>query len=254
MVKGIDRFKTHFKDFADRYVLIGGAACDLAMEEAGLDFRATKDLDIVLCVESLDAEFVSAFWDFVKKGGYTNQQKSSGKNLFYRFYQPEDETFPWMLELFSRAPDALTLHGAAHLTPIPVDAEASSLSAILLDESYYRFIHESKREIDGVPVVPPERLTPLKAKAWLNLTELRAAGENVNKGDIKKHKNDIFRLFQIITPDTRMAPPDSVRDDLRRFLQAVEADPPQSLKPFGLGSASVDQIIDALRTIYGLRD
>ena len=66
MVKGIDQFRAHFEGFNDSYVLIGGAACYLAMEEAGLDFRATKDLDIVLCVEALDAEFVGVFWDFIK--------------------------------------------------------------------------------------------------------------------------------------------------------------------------------------------
>ncbi len=104
MVKGIDQFKAHFAGFADQYVLIGGAACYLAMQEAGLEFRVTKDLDIVLCVEVLDAEFVGAFWEFVKKGRYKNRQKSTGKKLFYRFYEPEDETFPWMLELFSRIP------------------------------------------------------------------------------------------------------------------------------------------------------
>jgi len=89
MVRGIDQFRAHFEGFNDRYVLIGGAACYLAMEEAGLDFRVTKDLDIVLCVEALDAEFVSVFWDFVKKGGYQNHQESTGKKLFYRFYKPD---------------------------------------------------------------------------------------------------------------------------------------------------------------------
>ena len=52
MVRGLDLFREHFKDFADRYVLIGGTACDLIMSEVGLQFRATKDLDIVLCIES----------------------------------------------------------------------------------------------------------------------------------------------------------------------------------------------------------
>jgi len=47
MVNGIDQFKAHFAGFADRYVLIGGAACYLAMEAAGLEFRVTKDLDVV---------------------------------------------------------------------------------------------------------------------------------------------------------------------------------------------------------------
>ena len=56
MVKGIDQFKVHFEGFSDRYVLIGGAACFLALDEAGLDFRVTKDLDIVLCVEAVTTD------------------------------------------------------------------------------------------------------------------------------------------------------------------------------------------------------
>ena len=47
MVAGMDIFREHFRGFADRYILIGGAACEIAMNEAGLGFRATKDLDIV---------------------------------------------------------------------------------------------------------------------------------------------------------------------------------------------------------------
>ena len=90
MVRGLARFREHFAGFEDHYVLIGGAACDLAMTEAGLDFRATKDLDIVLCVEVLDAAFVGAFWEFINHGGYRNRQKSTGKRLFYRFHDPED--------------------------------------------------------------------------------------------------------------------------------------------------------------------
>jgi hypothetical protein len=254
MVKGLDQFRAHFEDFGDRYVLIGGAACYLAMEEAGLDFRVTKDLDIVLCVEALDVEFVDAFWGFIKKGGYRNLQKSTGKKLFYRFYEPEYSTFPWMLELFSRIPDALTLQDDAHLAPIPVDAEASSLSAILLDDAYYRFIHESKIETDGLMVAPPECLIPLKARAWIDLTEMRDAGERVAGKDIKKHKNDVFRLFQVIAPDRRVVLPGKIGDDLQRFLLSVEAAPPQSLKPFGLRSIKADEVIGTLRAIYGLRN
>ena len=54
MVRGLDKFREHFAGFGDRYVLIG-AASYLVMNEAGVEFRATKDLDIVLCTESLDA-------------------------------------------------------------------------------------------------------------------------------------------------------------------------------------------------------
>ena len=61
MVEGLDRFKEHFADHTGQYVLIGGVACALAMEEMGQSFRVTKDLDIVLCVEALDAAFAEAF-------------------------------------------------------------------------------------------------------------------------------------------------------------------------------------------------
>jgi hypothetical protein len=253
MVKGIDQFGAHFEGFNDRYVLIGGAACFLALDEAGLDFRVTKDLDIVLCVEALDAEFVSAFWSFIERGKYKNIQKSTGKKLFYRFYEPEDADFPYMLELFSRIPDALKLSDDAHLTPIPVDEEQSSLSAILLEDGYYDFIHGSKIDSDGISTVPPEIIVPLKARAWLDLTERRDAGENVDGNDIKKHKNDTFRLFQVIEPDKRVALPDVIKGDMQRFLEAVMADPPQTLKPFGLGNTKFDEIIEMLRAIYELR-
>ncbi len=29
MVKGIETFKSYFEEYADQYVLIGGAACDI---------------------------------------------------------------------------------------------------------------------------------------------------------------------------------------------------------------------------------
>lgn len=57
MVIGFKKFKDWFKEFANQYVVIGGTACDLLMEQEELEFRATKDLDIVLIVESMTAEF-----------------------------------------------------------------------------------------------------------------------------------------------------------------------------------------------------
>jgi len=107
MVRGLTIFREHFKDHNDKYVLIGGTACDILMENLGLHFRATKDLDIVLIVEALDSGFANILWDFIKNGKYKNIQKSTGKKLFYRFYDPEEKSYPYMLELFSRVPDFL---------------------------------------------------------------------------------------------------------------------------------------------------
>lgn len=68
MVRGLDRFAEHFAGFEDRYALIGGTAVFVALDASGLQFRATKDLDIVICVEALDTEFAAAFWEFVEAG------------------------------------------------------------------------------------------------------------------------------------------------------------------------------------------
>lgn len=128
MVRGLDRFRDHFKDYLDRYILIGGTACDLAMESFGETFRTTKDLDIVLCLEALDAEFVKVFWDFIQNGNYSNRQHSTGKKLLYRFSKPQDASYPFMLELFSRLPGVFSKPPVGHLTPIPVDEGVGGLS------------------------------------------------------------------------------------------------------------------------------
>jgi len=252
MIKGLDKFREHFAGFADRYVLIGGAAADLVMDEAGVDFRATKDLDIVLCIEALDTSFADAFWAFVKAGGYQNQQRSTGNKVFYRFDKPGDSDYPFMLELFSRTPDALVLADDSHLTPIPITEDVSSLSAILLDDDYYQFLHQNKTEIDSVPVVTGACLIPLKAKAWLDLNRRRDAGEEIKSKDIKKHKNDIFRLFQILSPELRIELPDTIAQDMEQYFGAVATEPDLTLKPFGLAGLGVLNVVGSLRQIYGL--
>ena len=48
--------------------------------EIGEDFRATKDLDIVLIVESLTAEFGRHFWKYITDAGYEHKNKSKEKH------------------------------------------------------------------------------------------------------------------------------------------------------------------------------
>ena len=251
MVTGLEIFKAHFKDHTDQFILIGGTACDIVMSDMGLDFRATKDLDIVLIIEALDAGFSDCFWEFVKKGGYKNKQKTTGKKLFYRFFDPEDKDFPYMLELFSRKPEILTIPSDCHLTPIPTDEESSSLSAILLDDDYYSFILSGKKSSDGLQIMAQEHLIPLKVKAYLDLSERKDAGKQVNSRDIRKHKNDVFRLSQILTPDSSVELPEPIAQDLQQFLGLMKQDPPD-LKNLKIKSA-LDDLIDRLRKTYNLK-
>lgn len=249
MVRGLDLFREHFKNFADRYVLIGGTACDLIMDDAGLQFRATKDLDIVLCIESFDPEFAQTFWEFVKAGQYQTQESAEGKARFYRFQRPVNRNYPAMLELFTRVPEALSVAAGSWLTPIPVNDEISSLSAILLDEGYYNWVQAGKREVEGLPVVGPEYLVPLKARAWLDLRARKESGEEVDSRAIKKHKNDVFRLFQVIDPTSKIETPSRIVDDMRSFLEQVQQEN-VDMKALGLGSISLESVIDEFRKLY----
>jgi len=250
-IKGLDLFRDYFQGDQDKYVLIGGAACYLAMDEVGLDFRATKDLDIVLCVESMDANFANKFWGFVREGQYESQQKSTGKKQFYRFMKPKNPAFPYMLELFSRQPDGVLLEGDTHLTPLPVDANASSLSAILMDDHYYRLLLEGRKEIDDVCVLQPGLIIVFKAKAWLDLTERRKAGEAVKGSDIKKHKNDVFRLFQLLSPANRIDIPDEIKEDMRQFVEAVRLEAP-NLRDLNIRGTTTEDAFSAFMEIYQL--
>lgn len=53
MVAGIERFQDWFRGYEDQYAIIGGTACDLLMEDEGLTFRDTKDIDLVLIIEAM---------------------------------------------------------------------------------------------------------------------------------------------------------------------------------------------------------
>lgn len=251
MVRELDLFRNHCEAFADRYALIGGTACDLILKEVGLGFRATKDLDIVLCIESVDADFARAFWAFVKAGRYEVQETAEGRPRFYRFQKPGDVRYPAMLELFSPVPESLSPAEGSGLTPIPLDGEISSLSAILLESDYYDWILSGRREVEGLPVVGAEHLIPLKAGAWLDLSARRKSGENVDSRAVKKHRNDVFRLFQVIDPAARLEPAERVAEDMRSFLRGLPKET-VDLESLGLGSLSLDAVLWGLRSLYGL--
>jgi len=251
VVRGLDIFKEWFAAYADQYVLIGGTAATLSMEGAGLAFRATKDLDIVLHVEALTPAFGAAFWKFVEAGRYEVRQASeTGKPIFYRFQKPGDERFPAMVELFARAPDGLKPAQGSQLTPIPLDEAVASLSAILLDEAYYAFILAGRREADGLSWVGEDRLIPLKAVAWLELSARRDQGDRVDAKDVRKHLNDVLRLSQLLAPATRIALDPKIGDDMVRFLTAVVADTTIDPKALQLGGATLRELVGRIAQAY----
>lgn len=253
MVTGFTKFKEKFQGFENQYVVIGGTACDLLMENEELPFRATKDIDIVLIVESVTADFGKHFWEYIKEAGYEYKNKSTGEAQFYRFTSPRSKEYPYMIEIFSRKPEFITLGEDAILTPLPIDESISSLSAILLNESYYELLKGGQIIIHEIPVLKATCLIPFKVKAWIDLSERKAKGELVDSKNVKKHKNDVFRLAQLITADTRQILSDDMVEDMKTFLAQMKNED-IDMKSLGIRGRSKEKMLELLVQCYGVED
>ena len=249
MVRGLDTFKEYFKGFDNQYVIIGGAACDILFARNEGQFRATRDLDIVLIVEALTPEFGESFWGFIESGKYRNKATRIGKSQFYRFDKPENEAYPKMIELFARTD--FVLKEMDGLTPIHIDDEVSSLSAILLNDDYYDVLLAGRVVVQELPVLKQEYLILFKAKAYLDLSERKEKGENVDSRDIKKHKNDILRIATEFILEKINDLPETVHMDVENFIKKLGEEPFDAnlLKEFGLSN---EELVGRLRQMYGL--
>lgn len=223
MVKGLDSFIAQFRDFTDCYTVIGGAACDILMSEAGLEFRATKDVDMILILEDPGqfTGFAERFWEYIRQGGYTFGWKNSDSVHFYRFTNPARPEYPVQIELFSRMP-GYHLEVPNGIIPIHIDDQISSLSAILLDDEYYTFMLQGRVQENGLTILRPEYLIPFKMYAWLDFARKKANSEQADGKDLRKHKLDVFRLLQILPGNIRMSVSDGIRQHIDAFLRAME--------------------------------
>ncbi len=236
MVKGLSLFRKHFLEYEQEFVLIGGAACDEWLGARNLQFRATKDLDVVLLIEGLTLSFLRHFWTFIKDGEYQTRERSSGNHEYFRFLRPKQTDYPDKIELFSRQPDGIKLFEGQEIVPIKTGEDVSSLSAILMNDVYYRLILDTRETRDDLPIVKIDGLIPLKARAWVDLTQRKMNGEHIDADDIKKHRNDVFRLALLLPAGGKTTLPSSIRTDLREFVEA-----------FPVGSQAWPGIIAALR-------
>jgi hypothetical protein len=235
MVRGLDKFKEFFVGHDANYIIIGGAACDILDEIENRKPRATKDIDMILIVEALTSEFGKQFWEFVKTGDYETRQRGDGKHEYYRFMKPKNEDFPFQIELFARKSDVLELPEDARYTPIPLDENLSSLSAILMNDDYYYYTLERSMVADGIRFANVESMIVLKAKAFVDLSQRKVKGERFNSDDIHKHRRDVFRLVTLLATNPP-ALPTNIQDDMNIFGQMVSESLPDSafFKVFGL--------------------
>jgi len=256
----MDAFIDHFAEHRDAFVLIGGAACDLWFAEQHLPFRATKDLDLVLILENASDDFASCFWSFIREGDYEEKVRNEdAPPALYRFSKPRRHDYPFMLELFCREVSGLNPGPQQHILPVRF-RDAESLSAILLHDSYYRFLLDHCRPSRGILSADGAALIPLKARAWLDLMDRKTRGEQVKGDDIKKHRNDVFRLALTLPANPGVLLSGELAADLSAFLNGNSSDNAdwnaiqQSIRPTAGGTVSPETLLDAIRRYYQLGD
>ena len=250
MVTGMEAFREAFKGYEDCYTIIGGTACDILMNKADFVFRATRDIDMILLIENRFEEFGEVLWKFIKDGGYRCGWKSSEKLHFYRFTEPQTPNYPIMIELFSKDPGYQLHESDMVITPLHISDEVSSLSAIMLNDDYYGFMMSGRKVVDGVGVLRAEHLIPFKMRAWLDLSRRKSEGEHVNSDDIKKHKNDVFRLMNIINPDEVIDTPETVKEDVRQFVIRMPEER-INMKNIGL-EMELEAALEILKNVYSI--
>ncbi len=237
----MDIFTKHFVEYRDYYIIIGGTACGFIFESYGEQFRATKDIDIVLVVELLDKEFALGMWEFISNGEYEHKYVNTNKSC-YRFDKPKNGGYPKQIELFTRKLTDFELRPGAHLLPLHVSDEVSSLSAILLDDDYYYFLLGGVKIINGLQFSDESRIIAFKAKAWREIEYRMENGLHGSKDEMNKHKNDILKLARVLDRNMQITLPQKIKEDLEYFIDKIS------------GLAEVDSIIvDVLRHYFNLR-
>jgi hypothetical protein len=226
--KGMDHFLNYLKGLENDYV-IGGGAASILMDDSSVDFRATKDVDLVLLTNE-SAELNNRIAAYVDEGKYEIKEATDDAPRYYRFRSPKMEEFPVMIEIFGRNEQKIELRNGQYIIPVEND-EFVKISAILLDEEYFSIIRSNlTRTESGASVINFIANICLKARAHRELTEKKESGDQVDDRAIKKHRNDIFRIAPMLRGDEVFTLSATPKKDLTFALEALKVMPENQFK------------------------
>lgn len=222
--------------------------------------RATHDIDMIIVVERMTPQYGERFWQFIREAGYRPEKSKAkeGESPKYEMYRFVDGNpgFPEMIELLSRHPDVLGESKGLTIEPLPIDGELSSLSAIIMDDDYYRFTIEHSRLTDDIRHADSAALVALKARAYLNLIQDKQNGKHVNSKDIKKHRSDVLKNVVIMTEDEIPAP-SSIVECVKEFVMSIRSNWEELANPL---AKSLDQnpefveaLLEQLENLFAIR-
>lgn len=257
-MQGLEKFKEYMSGFRSHYVVIGGLATVLTLEDRNLPARATKDVDMIIICQPEAKQYMKRFWEFIKAGGYKlwkPDDEEDSHPCFYRFVKPEDRAFPAQIELFSKVPEYVEVPEDVHIVHIPMEGYTSSFSAIIMDEAYYDFAIEHSEIVGDIRILKPEALIVLKAVAYNENLRRKETGANVDQRDIDKHKKDVYRLAYVFDGSERFEVNETIKAQMRAFISEVEKSPIDGKNMFrgkGIPAMGMKEFTELIRGMFGV--
>ncbi|MEG0758487.1 MAG: hypothetical protein RR505_08765, partial [Raoultibacter sp.] len=77
----------------------------------------------------------------------------------------------------------------------------------------------------------------------------RTAGEAIRRDEVNKHRRDIFKLCALPMPPLPVGLPQTVLDEVRKFIEEVEC-PKGFVKGIGLGNIDAEEIKSIIQSYY----
>lgn len=257
-MQGLDKFREYMSGFRSHYVVIGGMATVLTLEERGLPARATKDVDMIVICQPETKFYMKRFWEFIKAGGYKlwkPDDDEAAPPCFYRFIQPENREFPSQIELFSKVPEDIEVPEDVHIVHIPMEGYTSSFSAIVMDDAYYDFAISHSEIVGDIRILKAEALVVLKAVAFLENLHRKEKGVAVDQKNIDKHKKDVYRLAYVFDGTERYDVGKTIKASLKEFIDEVEKNPidgKNMMRGQGVPPMPMNEFIRLIRRMFGL--
>lgn len=274
MLHSLQNFAREFEPYQGEYVVIGGAACHLWLAEEQTHFRNTRDVDMVLLLQSRSMPFIKAFLDFAARVGYQADSRlqpgGDTKRRLYRFRLADNSDFPEMIEVLGPDNEAIRHTFEQRSIPVKVADEYSGLSCMLLDDAYYGLLKGSCTTVQGIPVVSREGLIALKIKAFLNIQGLHGNGavpphgSDASMENARKHRKDVIALLYLSRLRATPVGP-GIREDIVQFAnqllhEQAERDSlirsvtsTQSLRHIPFDSAMLTEMMEGLLELFPLR-
>lgn len=243
---GLSHFQEYCKDFDEHYVVVGGFATVMLLdEELGEGHgKATFDIDLVLLTNN-SLELSQRIKQYITDGKYDIQVGEKDQYKYYRFNNPKEENFAKEIELFASNENKLKLDEGQRILPIDPKEGLYSLSAIMLDPEYFEMIKSNINRSGAAPCTNTQATIMLKMSAFYDLRKREDK-------KWKKHRRDILKLSLLLTGEEEIKLTGRMKEDFNSFIQHIEEELDQKgINSFADGLPIYkEQVIEVLEKVF----